>query len=62
MPNKPVIRTDPTGTETRYPSVKAASEANGIGMSQITTACLFEWECHGYFWRKEERNADKHDK
>lgn len=60
MPNKPVIRIDPDGAETHYPSVKAASEATGIGMSQITTACLFGWKCHGFYWRKEERNADRH--
>lgn len=52
MPNKPVIRIDPDGTRTHYPSVKQAPEANGIGMSQISTACLFEWKCHGFYWRK----------
>ena len=62
MPNEPVIRIDPDGTETRYPSIKDASESTGIGMPQITRAYLFEWKCHGFYWQKEEHNADKHDR
>lgn len=53
MNKQPVIRTDATGTETRYPSVKEAALSIGIGSSQITKACLFGRKCHGYYWRKE---------
>lgn len=55
MPNKqPVVSINAvTGAETRYPTVKAASESTGVGSSQITKACLFGRKCHGYYWRKE---------
>ncbi|BAK99725.1 hypothetical protein OBV_25270 [Oscillibacter valericigenes Sjm18-20] len=66
MPNKPltpVIATDAiTGTETRYPPVKAAAAAIGIKPAQISTACMLGGNRHGHYWRKEEHDADKHNK
>lgn len=56
MPNKPftpVISTDAiTGTETRYPSMKEAAAAVGVCPAQISTACVTDNRCHGYYWRK----------
>ena len=51
----PVIRTDiRTGEQVRFPSIRDGAASIGVRPSQISIACLYECQCHGYFWRKVE--------
>lgn len=48
---KPVIAAAPDGSETFYPSCKAAAAAVGVHVSRISTACLTDVPCRGLRWR-----------
>lgn len=57
FPNSPVVGIASNGTWCRYPSIKKASEATGIGHSNISNVCRKRGKtAGGYRWFYEESN------